>query len=67
MLVRTMVSRQGIEGVTFQFVRHNEANETVPCDMGKEADELADIVTRSAPFGTKFATEGNEVRVALGL
>jgi poly-gamma-glutamate synthesis protein (capsule biosynthesis protein) len=65
MLVRTMVSRQGIEGVTFQFVRHNEANETVPCDMGKEADELADIVQRSAPFGTKLVTEGDEVRVAL--
>jgi poly-gamma-glutamate capsule biosynthesis protein CapA/YwtB (metallophosphatase superfamily) len=67
MLVRTMVSRQGIEGVTFQFVRHNAANETVPCDMGKEADELADIAQRSAPFGTKLVTEGDQVRVALKL
>jgi len=65
MLVRAMASRQGIEDVTFQFVRHNEANETVPCDMGKEAGELADIVKRSAPFGTKLVTEGDEVRVAV--
>jgi poly-gamma-glutamate synthesis protein (capsule biosynthesis protein) len=64
-LVRAAVSPQGIEGVTFQFVRHNEANETFPCDLSKEAEELADISKRSAPFGTKFATEGNEVRVIL--
>jgi poly-gamma-glutamate synthesis protein (capsule biosynthesis protein) len=64
-VVRAAVGRQGIDGVTFQFVRHNEENETVPCDMAKEAAELADIVKRSAPFGTKFATEGNQVRVEL--
>jgi poly-gamma-glutamate synthesis protein (capsule biosynthesis protein) len=67
MLVRASVSRQGIDGVTFQFVRHNEANETVPCEMAKEAEELADIVERSAPFGTKLVTEGDEVRVSLGV
>jgi poly-gamma-glutamate capsule biosynthesis protein CapA/YwtB (metallophosphatase superfamily) len=66
MLVRASVSRQGIDGVTFQFVRHNEANETVPCEMAKEAEELADIINRSAPFGTRLVTEGDEVRVAIG-
>ena len=64
-VVRTTASRQGIDGVTFQFVRHNAANETVPCDMSKEAEELADIFTRSAPFGTKFTIEGDQVRVEL--
>src|SRR5262245_41599605 len=64
-LVRAAASRQGIAGVTFQFVRHNEANETFPCDLSKEGEELADITKRSAAFGTKFATEGNEVRVIL--
>jgi hypothetical protein len=33
--------------------------------MAKESDELADIVARSAPYGTKLVTEGNEVRVEL--
>jgi hypothetical protein len=33
--------------------------------MAKEADEMADIVARSAPYGTKFVAEGNEVRVEL--
>jgi poly-gamma-glutamate capsule biosynthesis protein CapA/YwtB (metallophosphatase superfamily) len=64
-LVRAAVSKQGIESVAFQFVRHNAANETVPCDMSKEADELADIVKRSTPFGTKLVPDGNEVRVVL--
>jgi poly-gamma-glutamate capsule biosynthesis protein CapA/YwtB (metallophosphatase superfamily) len=65
MVVRATVSRQGIEAVTFQFVRHNIANETLFCDLANEADELAEIVKRSAAFGTKFATEGDQVRVLL--
>ena len=64
-VVRAAAGRAGIERVTFQFVRHNDRNETVPCDMAKEADELADIVARSAPYGTKLVAEGNEVRVEL--
>jgi len=64
-LVRATTSGRGIDGVTLQFVRHNERNETVPCSMDNEADELADVVRRSASFGTRFVTEGNEVRVVL--
>jgi len=64
-VVNATAGRQGIEGVTFQFVRHNERNETVPCDMAKEAAELADIVRRSEPFGTKFLPEQNRIRVEL--
>jgi len=65
MLVRASASATGIEGVTFQFVRHNDRNETVACAMDEEAKELADIRARSRPFGTTFAAEGDQVRVAL--
>ena len=65
MVVGAAASRHGIEGVAFQFVRHNERNETVPCDMAKEAEELADIIRRSEPFGTRFATVQDQVRVEL--
>lgn len=65
-LVRTAAGRNGIADVTFQFVRHNDANETVACDMSKEAEELSDIVARSALYGTKFLPDGNQVRLALG-
>jgi poly-gamma-glutamate synthesis protein (capsule biosynthesis protein) len=65
MLVRAAASGQGIDGVTFQFVRHNARNETIPCDIAQEADALADIVAGSAPFGTRLVPEGSQVRVAL--
>lgn len=65
MLVRASASATGIEGVTFQFVRHNDRNETVACTMDEEAEELVDIRARSRPFGTTFAMEGDQVRVAL--
>jgi len=64
-LVRATTSGKGIDGVTFQFVRHNARNETLLCSMESEADELADIVRRSAPFGTRFATEDGVAQVAL--
>src|SRR5712692_1596645 len=64
-LVRAITSGRGIDGVTLQFVRHNERNETVPCSMDNEADELADVVRRSASFDSRFVTEGKEVRVVL--
>ena len=64
-MVRAAIGRQGIEDVTFQFVRHNDRNETVPCDMRREAEELADIAGRSKPFGTALAIEGDQVRVLL--
>jgi hypothetical protein len=46
-------------------VRHNDRNETVACAIDKEAGELADIIERSARFGTKFVTRGNQVGVVL--
>jgi poly-gamma-glutamate capsule biosynthesis protein CapA/YwtB (metallophosphatase superfamily) len=64
-LVRAAVDRRGIEAATFQFVRHNDRNETVACAMDKEADELAYIVERSARFGTKLIPRGNQVGVVL--
>ena len=34
-LVRVAAGGARIERVTFQFVRHNDRNETVPCDMSQ--------------------------------
>jgi poly-gamma-glutamate capsule biosynthesis protein CapA/YwtB (metallophosphatase superfamily) len=65
MLVRASASAKGIEGVTFQFVRHNDRNETIARTMDEEAAELADIRASSRPFGTTFVAEGDQVRVAL--
>lgn len=50
-------------GSSFQFVRHNDRNETVPCRLADEAVELADIVRHSEPYGTRFAPKGDTVLV----
>jgi poly-gamma-glutamate capsule biosynthesis protein CapA/YwtB (metallophosphatase superfamily) len=65
MLVRITAERQGIEGASFRFVRHNDRNETFLCDLDREMDELADMMKRSAAFGTKLRSAGDEVRVDL--
>ena len=63
MLARAAVGRNGIEDVRFSFVRHTEDNETYWSDPDKEADELADLVTRSAAYGAKLVRNGHEVWV----
>ena len=44
MMVRAAVTDSAITGTGFQFVRHNDRNETVPCRLADEAAELDDIV-----------------------
>jgi poly-gamma-glutamate capsule biosynthesis protein CapA/YwtB (metallophosphatase superfamily) len=65
MLARISATRDGVESATFQFVRHNDRNETVLCDMDQEAEDLADIVERSSVFETGLTRKGNEVHIAL--
>jgi poly-gamma-glutamate synthesis protein (capsule biosynthesis protein) len=64
MMARVAAGR-GIEAASFQFVRHNDRNETYLCPLADEADALAEVVAASGSFGTKLTPEGDEVRVAL--
>jgi hypothetical protein len=63
MLVQAAVGRTGIESVTFQFVRHNERNETLFCPIDKEADALAELKASSAVYGTRLTVKGDQVQV----
>jgi poly-gamma-glutamate synthesis protein (capsule biosynthesis protein) len=65
MMVRADVERDGPRAVRFQFVRHNAENETVPCALADEHGELADIIKRSAEYGTRLEPVGDEVNVVL--
>jgi len=66
MLVRVMVGHGGrLDSATFQFVRHNDLNETVLCELDKEAEALAEIVAASASFGARLAADGDQVGVEL--
>jgi poly-gamma-glutamate synthesis protein (capsule biosynthesis protein) len=65
MMVSAEVERGDIRAARFQFVRHNAANETVPCALADEEVELADIISRSAAYGTRLEPSGDEVSVVL--
>lgn len=63
MLARVEIENRVVRRVSFRFVRHNDANETVLNAPKDEQVALANIVKRSSPFGTKIVTEGDEAVV----
>jgi poly-gamma-glutamate synthesis protein (capsule biosynthesis protein) len=65
MLARITLEKRAVMDATFQFVRHNAGNETVPCVLANEGATLEDIAKRSAPFGTRLGPRGDEVRIEL--
>jgi poly-gamma-glutamate synthesis protein (capsule biosynthesis protein) len=65
MMARATITNRAISGVSFQFVRHNDANETVPCTLAAEQAELADISTRSMECNTRLTPRGDAVEVEL--
>ena len=65
MMVRVAAGKAGVEAATFQFVRHNDRNETYLCRLADETDTLAEIIEASACVGTKLTPEGDQVRVDL--
>ena len=66
MIARVAAGKAGVEAASFQFVRHNDRNESYLCRLADEADALAEVTEASARFGTKLAPEGDQVRVGLG-
>jgi poly-gamma-glutamate synthesis protein (capsule biosynthesis protein) len=63
-----MVAKLAFEGrelkrAAFEFVRHNDINETYTCDLADEAEELSDLQKRSLELGARLEREDNEVVV----
>jgi poly-gamma-glutamate synthesis protein (capsule biosynthesis protein) len=65
MMARVAAGKAGVDTASFQFVRHNDRNETYLCRLADEADALSEIVEASAQFGTKLTPQGDQVRVGL--
>jgi len=65
MLARITLEGTAIASATYQFVRHNEANETVTCALKNEQAALEDIAKRSAPFATKLTPLADQVQIGL--
>jgi poly-gamma-glutamate capsule biosynthesis protein CapA/YwtB (metallophosphatase superfamily) len=65
MMVRVEADRSGVAAARFQFVRHNDGNETYLCRLADEAEELAHLTGYSSQFGARLTPEGDQVRVEL--
>ncbi len=50
-----------------RFVRHNDANETVPCDLANESESLDELTRTSAAFHTAFIPDENDLKIDLGI
>ncbi|HXF67959.1 MAG TPA: CapA family protein [Burkholderiales bacterium] len=57
------LAERAIERVALRLVRHNERNETVLRDPAQERATIAELERLSAPYGTVFEVEGEEVVV----
>ena len=66
MMARIKFEGRNVQSATFQFVRHNDANESVLCKLDKEQHTLEDIRKRSTPFGTKLTPQGDQVAFSAG-
>lgn len=66
MLVRIAFDKGGIRAAGFQFVRHNDANETVQCALSDERESFDELAKRSMEYGARLFARGNEAMVDLG-
>ena len=65
MLAKLSFDGRRLERAGFEFVRHNEANETYITCLSEEKSEFADIEKRSRDLGARLTREGNEVVIVL--
>jgi poly-gamma-glutamate synthesis protein (capsule biosynthesis protein) len=65
MMARVDIGLAGVSAAGFRFVRHNDANETVPCALAAEHATFERIVAASARLGATLVAEGDWLRLAL--
>jgi poly-gamma-glutamate capsule biosynthesis protein CapA/YwtB (metallophosphatase superfamily) len=66
MMVRAICDGGRIEKATFQFVRHDDRNRTVPRALADEGAAFDRIARESAGLGAKLVAQGDEVEIDLG-
>lgn len=65
MMAQVEAGPGGLDVARFRFVRHNAANETVPCALAVEGAALDRIIAQSARLDARLSPEGDWVRLAL--
>lgn len=63
MMVRAELDASGLRNAGFQFVRHNDANETVPCALQAERETFAMLEKRSLQLGARLVARGDQAMV----
>jgi poly-gamma-glutamate synthesis protein (capsule biosynthesis protein) len=66
MLAKLSFDSGALREASFQFVRHNEHNESVLCKLADEGKTFDEIQTGSQAFGTKLTPRGDDVVLYLG-
>jgi poly-gamma-glutamate capsule biosynthesis protein CapA/YwtB (metallophosphatase superfamily) len=65
MLAKVIFDGTAVKAAAFQFVRHNDANETVLCPLKNEREIFDFVSINSKKLGTMIAPQGDEVAIAL--
>ena len=63
MMARITAGKGGVESASFQFVRHNDRNETYLCRLADEVEALDEVTEASKLLGTRLMPEGDQVWV----
>jgi poly-gamma-glutamate capsule biosynthesis protein CapA/YwtB (metallophosphatase superfamily) len=67
MLAKVTFDGAVVEKATFQFVRHNDTNETVLCQLKNEGEVLNQVSAGSEKLGGKLIPQGDEVAIDLSI
>jgi hypothetical protein len=63
MMAKLDIDQAGVTAPRFCFIRHNAANESVPCALAAEAVTFARLAAKSAALGARLVADGGWVRV----
>jgi poly-gamma-glutamate capsule biosynthesis protein CapA/YwtB (metallophosphatase superfamily) len=65
MLAKLAFDGTAVKKATFQFVRHNDDNETVLCQLKNEGEVFGQVSAGTTQLGSKLAPQGDEVAIEL--
>ena len=65
MMAQVDAAPGGVRGARFRFVRHNAANETVPCALAAEGATFDRLAAKSAGLAARLEADGDWVRLGL--
>jgi hypothetical protein len=63
MMAKLDIGMGGVTAPRFRFVRHNAANETVPCALAAEGATVDRLTAKSAALGARLVADGDWLQV----